>query len=404
MEKLLTMSKKEIKRVKVLEQIQKNQIHVIKGAELLEISERQTFRLLKRYREEGDQGVVHRLRGKPSNRGYPEVKKKEVIGLYRKKYKDFGPTFFTEKLDELHKIKIDHETVRRWLRENGEITSRRKSRGHRKKRERKAYIGEMLQFDGSHHDWFEGRSETCCLLHAVDDASSKVYLKFSKSENTQEVLQMLREYVEENGVPHSIYTDKYGVYYSEKEKTDFHKAMDKLTVRCIYANSAEAKGRVERGNRTLQDRLVKEMRLRGISNIEQGNKFLKDFFIADYNRRFSITEELEDIHSSLNGENLDNIFCYETKRQVRNDYTISLKGNYIQLERSEVPLPLPKQDVTVRRYLDGSLHIFNMEKPLKFTELKTKPKKKIKIIKKAPTDHLWRRIKIGKAKYEKSSG
>jgi hypothetical protein len=402
MEKLLTMSKKEINRVKVLEQIEKCKITVRKGSELLSISQRQTFRLLKRYREEGDKGVIHRLRGKPSNRGYPRSIKKEVIKIYRKSYKDFGPTLFAEKLEELHKIKIDHETVRRWLRENGEITSSRKSRGHRRKRERKRFIGEMLQFDGSHHDWFEGRSASCCLLHGIDDATGKVHLKFSNSENTKEVLQALKEYVEGNGIPHSIYTDKYGVYYSEKEKTDFQKAMEKLGVRCIYANSPQAKGRVERGNRTLQDRLVKEMRLRGISDIEEANKFLKTFFIADYNRRFSIErEELPDIHVKFNGENLDNIFCHETQRQVRNDYTITLNGKYIQLEKSEVTLPLPKQYVTVRRYLDGSLHIFNFEEPLKFTELDSKPKRKDKTIKKPPIDHPWRKIKIGKARYAK---
>ena len=209
----------------------------------------------------------------------------------------------------------------------------------------------------------------------------------------------MREYVEENGILHSTYTDRYGVYYAEKEKTDFQKAMEKLSVRCIYANSPQAKGRVERGNRTLQDRLVKEMRLRGISDIDEANKFLKDTFIEDYNKRFSQIKGLPDIHLELNGENLDDIFCYETKRQVRNDYTISLSGNYIQLEKSEVPLPIPKQYVTVRKYLDGSLHIFTGDEQLKFRKLSTKPKGKIKVIRKAPLDHPWRKIKFGKAKY-----
>lgn len=399
MEKILTMSQKELKRVKILEQIEKKKILLEQGSGALEISIRQTYRILKRYREQGDEGVIHRSRGKPSNRGYPNKLKEQVIRIYRKSYKDFGPTFFTEKLEERHKIKIDHETVRRWLREKGEITATRKHRRHRKKRERKSSIGEMLQFDGSHHDWFEGRGPVCCLLHAVDDASSKVFLRFSKSENTEDVLKTLRAYVETNGIPHSIYTDKFGVYYSEKEKTDFKKAMEKLSVRCIYANSAQAKGRVERGNRTLQDRLVKEMRLRDISDIDEANRFLRESFIEDHNRRFSYTEALADIHLELNGENLDNIFCYETQRQVRNDYTITLNGNYIQLEKSDVPLPLPKQYVIIRRYLDGSLHIFNEDQLLRFTELSSKPKRKIKIIKKAANDHPWRKMKFGKARY-----
>lgn len=399
MEKMLTMSKKELKRIKILEKIGEKTITVGEGSEAIGISIRQTYRILKRYREEGDEGVIHRLRGKPSNRGYPNELKEQVIGIYRKSYGDFGPTFFTEKLEERHKIKLDHETVRRWLRENGEITATRRHRRHRKKRERRSSIGEMLQFDGSPHDWFEGRGPVCCLLHAVDDASSKVFLRFSKSENTKDVLKTLREYVEANGIPHSIYTDKFGIYYSEKEKTDFKKAMEKLSIRCIYANSAQAKGRVERGNRTLQDRLVKEMRLRDISDIDGANRFLREWFNEDYNSRFSHTEGLANIHLELNGENLDNIFCYETERQVRNDYTITLNGNYIQLLKSDITLPLPKQYVTVRKYLDDSLHIFYKEEDLKFKLLLSKPKKKNRVIRKAPEDHPWRKLKFGKGKY-----
>jgi len=153
-------------------------------------------------------------------------------------------------------------------------------------------------------------------------------LRFSKSENTEDELKALREYLEENGIPHSIYTDKFGVYYSEREKTDFKKVMEKLLTRCIDANSAQAKGRVEIGNRTLQDRLVKEMRLRRISGyIDGAGRILRELFIEDYNRRFSRSEQLADIHLELIGENLDNIFCYETERQVRNHYKITLKGN-----------------------------------------------------------------------------
>lgn len=399
MEQRLTMNRKELKRVKILEQIEQKKLTVEQGAESLNLSIRQIYRLQKRYRETGDEGIIHRLRGSQSNRGYPKEIKISVLELYRKNYKDFGPTLFTEKLEERHQIKLDHETVRRWLRSNGEITAIRKHRRHRKKRERKVSIGEMLQFDGSHHDWFEGRSSVCCLLHAIDDASGRVYLKFAESENTKDVLETLREYVKGNGIPHSIYTDKYGVYYAEKKKTDFQKAMEKLSVRCIYANSAQAKGRVERGNRTLQDRLVKEMRLRNISSITEANKFLRETFLEDYNNRFSNDDQLTDIHYRLNGENLDNIFCYETERQVRNDYTITLAGSYIQLEKSEVPLPLPKQYVTVRRYLDESLHIFRGEQSIKFRELDGKPKRKIKVIKTVSSDHPWRKKKIGKARY-----
>lgn len=397
---LLTMSRKEINRLKVLESLTQKEMTVRSASEALGLSERQIYRIKSRYSNQGADGIIHRSRGKPSNRGYSIELKNEVIRLYRKYYKDFGPTFFTEKLQEYHNVKLDHETVRRYLRANGEITATRRSRGHRKKRERKSAIGEMLQFDGSPHDWFEGRGEACSLLHAVDDASGRVYLRFAKSENTKDVLFALRQYVELNGVPHSIYTDRYGVYYSEQKKTDYQKAMEKLSVRCIYANSPQAKGRVERGNRTLQDRLVKEMRLKGISTINAANKFLVDEFMANYNQKFALKEKLPDIHNEINGLDLDNVFCFEQERQVRNDYTITLNGRYIQLEKSEVSLPMPKQNVTLRKYLDGSFHIFYEEEELTFRLLKGKPKKKQKVKLHPPQEHPWRNIKFGKARYQ----
>lgn len=399
MQELLTMSQKERKRIKVLDQKTEGKLTVKEASGIMGISERQTYRLLNRYKTEGDRGIIHRLRGKLSNRGYPKQIKQEVIETYWKRYRDFGPTLFSEKLKEYEKIEINHETLRRWMRSSGIITSERKKRPHRKKRERRKAIGEMLQFDGSHHDWFEGRGPVCCLLHAIDDASSKVFIRFSKSEDTESVLRVLKEYCEQNGIPNSIYTDRYGVYYAEKQKTDFQLAMEKLSVETIYAKSPEAKGRVERGNRTLQDRLVKEMRLRGISNINEANKFLDEYFIDEYNKRFAQVEALADIHRTTEGMNLDNVFCYETKRQVRNDYTITLEGNYIQLEKSEAILPIPGHYVIVRKYLDGSLHIFNGEEELEFTELKDKPQKKKERYYPPKGDHPWKRYPFGKARY-----
>lgn len=399
MQELLTMSQKERKRIKVLDQKAEGKITVKEASGIIRISERQTYRLLSRYKAEGDRGIIHRLRGKLSNRGYPKQIKQKVIEIYRKRYQDFGPTLFSEKLKEYEKIEINHETLRRWMRSSGIVTSERKKRPHRKKRERRKAIGEMLQFDGSHHDWFEGRGPVCCLLHAIDDASSKVFIRFSKSENTESVLRVLKEYCQQKGIPNSIYTDRYGVYYAEKQKTDFQLAMEKLSVETIYANSPEAKGRVERGNRTLQDRLVKEMRLRGISNINEANKFLDEYFIDEYNKRFAQVEDLADIHRTTEGMNLDNVFCYETNRQVRNDYTITLEGNYIQLEKSEAILPIPGHYVIVRKYLDGSLHIFNGEEELEFTELKDKPQKKKERYYPPKGDHPWKRHPFGKARY-----
>ena len=399
MQELLTMSQKERKRIKVLEQKIEEKLTVKEASGIMGISERQTYRLLSRYKAEGDRGIIHRLRGKLSNRGYPKQMKQKVIEIYWKRYRDFGPTLFSEKLKEYEKIEINHETLRRWMRLSGIITSEREKRPHRKKRERRKAIGEMLQFDGSHHDWFESRGPVCCLLHAIDDASSKVFIRFAESENTESVLTVLKGYCQQNGIPNSIYTDRYGVYYAEKQKTDFQLAMEKLSVETIYAKSPEAKGRVERGNRTLQDRLVKGMRLRGISNINEANKFLDKYFIDEYNKRFAQVEALADIHRRTEGMNLDDVFCYETKRQVRNDYTITLNGNYLQLEKSEAILPIPGQYVTVRKYLDGSPHIFSREEELKFRELKGKPQKKKERYYPPKSDHPWKRYPFGKARY-----
>jgi len=356
------------------------------------ISERQTYRILKRIREEGTKGIIHRLRGRKSNRGYPVELKRKIITLYRQGYSDYGPTLYSEKLIENHKISVDHETIRRWLRENAITTSIRRKRPHRKKRERRSCYGELLQFDGSYHEWFEGRGAECCLLNFVDDATGKVYLKFAISENTQDVLQSMWEYVKENGIPRSIYVDRASVYYAEGKLTDFGRAMRELGVEIIYAKSPQAKGRVERFNRTLQDRLIKALREKTISNIAEANEYLQKEFIGQFNERFSVNSESVDVHRSAEGYELENIFCYKTTRQVRNDYTINLAGGYIQLLTGQSPLPRPKQQVTVSRWLNGQLHIYFNGEELNFTELKGKPQKKGYKIVKPSKDHPFRKM------------
>jgi len=302
-------------------------------------------------------------------------------------------------LEEYHQIKIDHETLRRWIRSSGHVGWHRQKRPHRKRRERRSAYGEMLQFDGSHHDWFEGRGDKCCLLLGIDDASSKVHMKFSPTESIESVFLELQDYVEEIGVPRSIYVDRHAVYYEKDKETEFSRAMKKMGVKIIYAKSPQAKGRVERGNRTLQDRLVKEMRLRGISTIGEANKFLRDEFIEKYNSQFSLEGEFVNLHRDAKIYNLKNIFCYEQTRQVKNDYTISLNGKLLQLEISENPLPRPKEYVTIRKYMDDTLHIFYSEKELQYKPINEKPKR-ARVLTKPTKDHPWRKIKIGKARYE----
>jgi len=392
MEGVLTMSKKEVERLTILKQVDAKNLSVAEASELMGISERQTYRILKRIREEGTKGIIHRLRGRKSNRGYPVELKRKIITLYRQGYSDYGPTLYSEKLIENHKISVDHETIRRWLRENAITTSIRRKRPHRKKRERRSCYGELLQFDGSYHDWFEGRGAECCLLNFVDDATGKVYLKFAISENTQDVLQSMWEYVKENGIPRSIYVDRASVYYAEGKLTDFGRAMRELGVEIIFAKSPQAKGRVERFNRTLQDRLIKALREKTISNIAEANEYLQKEFIGQFNERFSVNSESIDVHRSAEGYELENIFCYKTTRQVRNDYTINLAGGYIQLLTGQSPLPRPKQQVTVSRWLNGQLHIYFNGEELNFTELKGKPQKKGYKIVKPSKDHPFRKM------------
>ncbi|HSR17816.1 MAG TPA: ISNCY family transposase [Ignavibacteriaceae bacterium] len=392
MEGILTMSQKEIDRLQIIKKIEGKEIKVEEGAQIIGISSRQTYRVLKRVKEEGSRGIIHKLRGKKSNRGYPEELKKKVIEIYRSNYDDYGPSLFSEQLIENHNISVDHETIRRWLRSKAITTSMRKKRPHRKKRERRSRCGELLQFDGSHHDWFEGRGAECCLLNCVDDSTGKVYLKFAISENTQDVLLTLWEYVNKHGIPRSIYTDRYKIYKAEGKLTDFGRAMKELNVETIYAYSPQAKGRVERVNRTLQDRLIKALRREGISNIAEANKYAQKDFIKEYNSRFAVNMEVPDVHRKADGYDLRNIFCYKTSRKVRNDYTINLSGGYIQLLNGTAPLPRPGQAVIISRWLNGRLHIYFNSQEIKYTYLTEKPGKKGYKITKPAKDHPWRKM------------
>lgn len=393
MEGILTMSQKEVDRLKVITEINSDKLTVEEASEVLCISPRQTYRILKRVREEGSKGVIHRLRGKKSNRGYAEKLKTEVIKIYRKSYPDYGPTLFSEMLLKYHSISIDHETIRKWLREKAITTSMRKKRPHRKKRERRSCFGQLLQFDGSIHDWFEGRGAECCLMNCVDDATGRVYLKFGISENTEDAMLTMWEYVNRHGLPRSLYTDRHSVYYAEGKLTDFGRAMKELKVEVIYAKSPQAKGRVERFNRTLQDRLIKALRREGISNIADANKYVKEVFIEEFNKRFAVSPvKVADVHREVKGIKLHEIFCYKTSRQVRNDYTINLNGGYVQLLKGSSPLPRPKQNVIVSKWLDGTMHISFNEQELNYNILKSKPPRMGRKKQIPSKEHPWRKM------------
>jgi hypothetical protein len=390
MKEMLTMNDKEVHRIKILAESGAKKLTNLDIAEILELSQRQIYRIKARITQEGTKGIIHRLRGKESNRGYTKRTKERVMEIYKKQYKDYGPTLFSEELVRNYNISVNHETIRRWMRSEAITTSLRKKRPHRKRRERRSSYGEMIQFDGSHHDWFEGRGAECCLFVCVDDTTGKTYERFGLSENTEDAMKTMWEYVKLNGIPRSIYLDRHSVYCAENKLTDFARAMKELSIQMIYAKSPQAKGRVENRNRTLQDRLVKGLRQKGISTIAEANEYLRKEFTEEFNNKFGVNPESVDVHREIGGYDLKNIFCHKTTRQVRNDYTINLSGGYIQLLKSEAPLPRPKQDVTLCKWLDGSLHIYFNNQELSYVTLNKKPGKKIYKIRKPRKEHPWK--------------
>src|SRR3989338_8208657 len=276
-EDIIMVSQRELKRLHIIQKVLNEKLSQVEASEVLLISSRQIRRLVKEVRKEGDRGIAHKSRGKASNRAIAREIKEKAIGLYREKYKGFGPTLLSEKLLELEGIKISKETLRNWLIETGDWEKVRKSRTHRQWRERKHYFGEMVQMDGSHHDWLEGRGSELVLMAYIDDATNRIYARFYDYEGTIPAMESFKHYILKYGIPMSVYLDRHSTYKStgkptiedelanKMPKSQFERALEELGVRVIHAYSPQAKGRIERLFKTLQDRLVKEMRLKGIN-------------------------------------------------------------------------------------------------------------------------------------------
>ena len=291
----LTMSNKEREQVKVLERLKLKEITQKEAAAKLKISSRWVREKLKRYVEKGDIGLIHKNRGKESVRRWDDKEKQLTIDLLKSDWHGFGPKFTAEKLKELHKIKVDKETVRKAMMAAGIWQGKKRRNNHRKRRERRPMFGMMVQLDGSPHDWFEGRAGKCTLLVFIDDATSKIlWLEFVDSESTMALLQATKNYIETHGIPHEFYVDHGGVFRvnlnnKDHEKiTQWERAVEQMGITVIHAHSPQAKGRVERCNQTMQDRLVKELRLAGISSMEVANAYLRtSHFIEKHNAEFS---------------------------------------------------------------------------------------------------------------------
>jgi transposase len=396
LEKSLTMSKKEINRIDTLNRIDRGEETVERAANILGISQRQMYRILKRYHEAGEVGLCHGLRGRVSNKSFSSELCKTVMRLFREQYSDYGATLFAEKLEEHHAIIISRHTVTRWMKKEHLFTPQRLRRRHRRKRERRSGIGEMVQLDGSIHDWFEGRGPSCCLIVMIDDASSRHHLHFADSESTESALTCMRQYVELYGLPSAIYTDHGSVYYDNvkpERLTQYGRVLETLGIQPIYANSPQAKGRVERANRTLQDRLLKALREQNISTVEAANRFVREDFSDHHNQRFSQPEGLPDVHRASAGIDLDRIFCYQTSRCVNYDYTLSLDTKFLQIEKSPAPMPPPRSRVIVQQSFNGSTHLFWNDNELSFTFCKARPK--VKNSRRPPAaNHPWRKMHL----------
>lgn len=382
MKELLLMSRKEIDRAVVMKDILAGELTQVSASRKIDISDRHLRRILADYRRNGPSALIHKSRGRRSNNKTSQELLDRAIALVKDKYRDFGPTFATEKLEELDRLIINHDVLRNEMIKVGLWQKRTRKHKHRQWRERKEYYGEMVQFDGSHHLWFELRGKICCLLASKDDATGELYAHFSQTEDVAGVFTFWTEYIKKYGKPKSIYLDRGSVYkvnhkavFDDPEiLTQFERACKELCIEVIHANSPQAKGRIENGFGTLQDRLVKELRLRYIGNIAEANTYLKEEFLPKYNQRFAIpAKEREDFHKPLTSkENLDRIFSVRSERQVNNDFTIRLKGKWYQLNRVQPKTILQKSKVTVEERLDGSIAIRQNDIYLSFTEINKK--------------------------------
>lgn len=412
---MITMSKRELGRLHVIHQALSKKITQREAATQINLSDRQLRRLIKRMREEGDKAICHRSRGKASNHKIPRRIKARALELFRREYSDFNLAHATELLAEIHGIVIHRETLRLWLLEAAISYKKRKARKHRQWRKRKAHFGELVQIDGSHHDWFEGRGPACVFMGYIDDATNIVYGRFYDYEGTIPVMDSMKRYIKRYGIPRSVYLDKHSTYKSDAEPTieeqlagqhpmsQFERSMAELEVSVIHANSPQAKGRVERLFRTLQDRLVREMRLAGVKSVDEANTFLK-VFLPRYNRKFKKPAASEaNLHRPApHSRELDRTLCIKEERTVRNDFTVFYDSKLYQIEKVT-----RAKKVMVEHRLDGTVHIMYKGQDLEYREIaevpiQGKPQKPRLTPDKAlwipPANHPWRRTFLTKQK------
>lgn len=361
------MSERELNRIEVLSQVTQGAMTAMTAANVLGLSRRQVHRLLKDFQAEGPGAIRHKARGRRSNNRIDPAVRAFAVTLVRENYIDFGPTFAAEKLAEDHGLKVSRETLRKWMQDAGIWLSRKQRRTFHQPRLRRECFGELVQIDGSDHRWFEDRAAACTLLVFIDDATSTLMeLRFVKSESTFSYFEALDAYLIKHGRPVAFYSDKHSVFRVANQSaksghgmTQFGRALNELNIEILCANSSQAKGRVERANRTLQDRLVKELRLAGVSNMEDGNAFL-EAFTERYNAKFAkAPRRTDNLHRSMNIEPnaLRDVFCFRDERKVGAQLALSYDRKRIILAENDMTRGLPGKYVDTFAFPDGRFEV-----------------------------------------------
>jgi len=381
------MSVKERDRLKVMAALSEERLKQGKAAALLGLSTRQVRRILRRYRSQGDAGLVHRSRGRPSNRKTPQAVRRKALACIRRDYRDFGPTLAAEKLAERDGLTVSRETVRRWMMTEGLWRGRPRRVTHRQWRQRRECFGELVQLDASPHAWFEGRAERePVLLTFIDDATGRRMQRFYEAEGTAPTMDLVGRWLRKYGRMRAVYGDKAGYLVvhrppeaeealaGREAETQVGRAFRELGIDYIPAHSPQAKGRVERSHGVDQDRLVKELRLRGISTIEAANRFLETEYTPMCNRRFAVSGASSvDAHRRLTGFDLKAILSHQERRVVTNDYTVQYQGRKWQILRQSRLGGLRRARVLVEHRLDGSVKFRWRGRYLKARRITVKP-------------------------------
>jgi transposase len=381
---ILKMSGKERKRMVVLVEVKRGKLSVAAAGRVLGVCYRQAKRIWRRFQKKGEAGLLHRSRGRPGPRRKTAKLRAQVLARYRERYPDFGPTLAAEKLQQ-EGLAVDHETLRRWLVAKGLWQSGRKRQQHRAWRERRECFGQMVQLDGSHHDWFEGRRDKAVLMVMVDDATNHTGARFSEAETTRASYDVFDGWVRKNGMPGSLYVDRDSIYRCERvatvaeqlageePRTQFGRAMGQLGVAVILAHSPQAKGRVERRNGLLQDRLVKELRLAGISDLEAANAFLEKKFLPALNQRFTLAARSSVDAHRQGSWNLAEVLSWEEPRVVAKDWTVAWESRWFQIDPAHERLSLAGRKVMVRHLRCGTVQLLYNGVKLRWKELPARP-------------------------------